>query len=128
MAERHPLRILLAEDNVVNQKLALRLLQQMGYRADLASNGIEAVESVQRQTYDVVLMDVQMPELDGLDATRQICTLMPNGDRPRIVAMTANAMQGDREMCMAAGMDDYLTKPIRVDALVEALTLTPARK
>ncbi|MES1265999.1 MAG: response regulator, partial [Variovorax sp.] len=128
MAARHPLRILLAEDNAVNQKLALRLLQQMGYRADLAANGIEAVESVQRQAYDVVLMDVQMPELDGLDATRQICTLMRGGGRPRIVAMTANAMQGDREMCMAAGMDDYLTKPIRVDRLVEALNSVPSRK
>ena len=122
MAARHPLRILLAEDNVVNQKLALRLLQQMGYRADLASNGIEAVESVQRQAYDVVLMDVQMPELDGLDATRQICALLPADARPRIVAMTANAMQGDREMCLEAGMDDYLTKPIRVERLVEALS------
>ncbi|MDM0103541.1 GAF domain-containing protein [Variovorax sp. J22R24] len=128
MAARHPLRILLAEDNAVNQKLALRLLQQMGYRADLASNGIEAVESVQRQAYDVVLMDVQMPELDGLDATRQICTLLDGPLRPRIVAMTANAMQGDREMCMEAGMDDYLTKPIRVDRLVEALNSVPARK
>ena len=120
MAARHPLRILLAEDNVVNQKLAMRLLQQMGYRADLAANGIEAVESVDRQGYDVVLMDIQMPELDGLDATRQICARHP-ADRPRIVAMTANAMQGDREMCLAAGMDDYVVKPIRVDALVEAL-------
>jgi signal transduction histidine kinase/DNA-binding response OmpR family regulator len=128
MATHHPLRILLAEDNAVNQKLAMRLLQQMGYRADLASNGIEAVESVQRQTYDVVLMDVQMPELDGLDATRQICTLLTPAQRPRIVAMTANAMQGDQEMCLAAGMDDYLTKPIRVDRLVEALHNVPARK
>ena len=128
LAARHPLRILLAEDNVVNQKLAMRLLQQMGYRADLASNGIEAVESVQRQTYDVVLMDVQMPELDGLDATRRICGLLPPGERPRIVAMTANAMQGDREMCLAAGMDDYLTKPIRVDRLVEALRAARARE
>jgi len=128
MAARHPLRILLAEDNAVNQKLAMRLLQQMGYRADLASNGIEAVESVQRQAYDVVLMDVQMPELDGLDATRQICRLMAPPLRPRIVAMTANAMQGDEGMCIAAGMDDYLTKPIRVDRLVDALNNVPARK
>jgi CheY-like chemotaxis protein len=127
MASRHPLRILLAEDNVVNQKLALRILQQMGYRADLASNGIEAVESVERQTYDVVLMDVQMPEMDGLEATRKICARWQSQERPRIVAMTANAMQGDREMCIAAGMDDYLTKPIRVERLLEALNNVAAR-
>ena len=127
MAARHPLRILLAEDNVVNQKLALRILQQMGYRADLASNGIEAIESVQRQTYDVVLMDVQMPEMDGLEASRKINARWRAQDRPRIIAMTANAMQGDRDMCLAAGMDDYLTKPIRVERLVEALRLVPAR-
>ncbi len=127
-ATRHPLRILLAEDNVVNQKLALRLLQQMGYRADLASNGIEAIESVQRQAYDVVLMDVQMPEMDGLEAARQITTLWPVGKRPRIIAMTANAMHGDREMCLAAGMDDYMTKPIRVERLVEALNNVTARE
>ena len=127
MAERHPLRILLAEDNLVNQKLALRLLSQMGYRPDVAANGIEAVEAVQRQSYDVVLMDVQMPEMDGLDATREI--VRRNGlAKPRIVAMTANAMQGDREECLAAGMDDYITKPIRVDALVGALAHTPSRK
>jgi GAF domain-containing protein/DNA-binding response OmpR family regulator len=127
-AKRHPLRILLAEDNVVNQKLALRLLQQMGYRADLASNGIEAVESLQRQAYDVVLMDVQMPEMDGLEASRQITARWQAQERPRIIAMTANAMQGDREMCLAAGMDDYLTKPIRVERLVEALNHVTARK
>ncbi len=123
LGERHPLRILLAEDNTVNQKLALRLLQQMGYRADLAGNGIEAIESVARQTYDVVLMDVQMPEMDGLEATREIVKRWPGPQsrRPRIVAMTANAMQGDRETCLAAGMDDYVVKPIRVEALVEAL-------
>ena len=121
MASRHPLRILLAEDNVVNQKLALRLLQQMGYRADLASNGIEAVESVERQAYDVVLMDVQMPEMDGLEASRAITARWSAAERPRIVAMTANAMQGDREECLAAGMDDYVVKPIRVDQLVDAL-------
>ena len=126
IAARHPLRILLAEDNAVNQKLALRLLQQMGYRADVASNGVEAIESVERQTYDVILMDVQMPEMDGLEATRRIVERWP-GSRPRIVAMTANAMQGDREDCLAAGMDDYVTKPIRVDALVEALQATSVR-
>ena len=103
MAARHPLRILLAEDNVVNQKLAMRLLQQMGYRADLASNGIEAIECVERQIYDVVLMDVQMPEMDGLEASRRITKRWTTSERPRIVAMTANAMQGDREMCLAAG-------------------------
>ncbi|MFN0184078.1 MAG: response regulator, partial [Aquabacterium sp.] len=128
MAERHPLRILLAEDNVVNQKLALRLLQQMGYRADVASNGIEAIECVARQPYDVVLMDVQMPEMDGLTASRRIVTRWPEAlKRPRIIAMTANAMQGDREECLAAGMDDYVTKPIRVDALVQALDQVKAR-
>ncbi|MEO6742974.1 MAG: GAF domain-containing protein [Caldimonas sp.] len=128
MAARHPLRILLAEDNVVNQKLALRLLQQMGYRADLASNGVEAIECLERQPYDVVLMDVQMPEMDGLEASRRITARWSNGARPRIVAMTANAMQGDREECLAAGMDDYVTKPIRVDALVEALNQATVRK
>ena len=128
MAAHHPLRILLAEDNVVNQKLALRILQQMGYRADLASNGLEAIESVRRQIYDVVLMDVQMPEMDGLEASRRITAKWPAGQRPRIVAMTANAMQGDREQCLAAGMDDYVTKPIRVDALVAALSQVPSRE
>ena len=128
MAARHPLRILLAEDNVVNQKLALRLLQQMGYRADLASNGVEAIECVARQPYDLVLMDVQMPEMDGLEASRRITAQWHADARPRIVAMTANAMQGDREECLAAGMDDYLTKPIRVDQLVDALMHVTARK
>ena len=118
--KRHPLRILLAEDNAVNQKLALRMLEQMGYRADVASNGIEVVESIERQIYDVVLMDIQMPEMDGLDATRDIRALT-NVTQPHIIAMTANAMDGDREACLAAGMNDYISKPIRVNELVEAL-------
>jgi PAS domain S-box-containing protein len=121
MAENLPLRILLVEDNAVNQKLALRLLEQMGYRADLAGNGLEAIQAVGRQKYDVVLMDVQMPEMDGLEASRRICARWPRGERPHIVAMTANAMQGDRERCLAAGMDDYVSKPIRVNELVTAL-------
>lgn len=123
MALRHPLRILLAEDNAVNQKLALRLLSQMGYRADVAANGLEAIQAVERQPYDVILMDVQMPEMDGLEASRQICGRWGKEERPRIIAMTANAMQGDREMCLEAGMDDYLSKPIRVDELVKALEI-----
>jgi CheY-like chemotaxis protein/HPt (histidine-containing phosphotransfer) domain-containing protein len=128
MASRHPLRILLAEDNVVNQKLALRLLEQMGYRADVAANGLEAVAAIERQPYDLVLMDVQMPEMDGFEASREIVRRWPADRRPRIVAMTANAMQGDRELCLAAGMDDYLSKPIRVDELVTALERTAVRE
>ena len=98
------------------------------YRADVAGNGIEAIEALERQTYDVVLMDVQMPEMDGLEASRRITARWRPGERPRIVAMTANAMQGDREACLAAGMDDYLTKPIRVEELVQALQQTQARE
>ncbi len=120
LSRKHPLRILLAEDNAVNQKLALRILQQMGYRADVASNGVEAVESIQRQTYDVIFMDVQMPDMERLDATREIRKLT-NVIQPHIVAMTANALEGDREMCLAAGMNDYISKPIRVNELVDAL-------
>jgi CheY-like chemotaxis protein len=119
-ANQHPLRILLAEDNVVNQKLALRLLEHMGYRADMASNGIEAIESLARQIYDVIFMDVQMPEMDGLEATRMIRKLT-GAIQPYIIAMTANAMEGDREICIDAGMDDYISKPIRLNELVEAL-------
>ncbi|MBN1402236.1 MAG: response regulator, partial [Anaerolineae bacterium] len=116
-----PLRILLAEDNVVNQKLAVHLLTQMSYRPDVAANGLEVLRSLERQPYDVILMDVQMPEMDGLEATRQICARWPRGQRPYIIAMTANAMQGDREKCLEAGMEDYVSKPIRVNELRDAL-------
>jgi CheY-like chemotaxis protein len=126
LGERYPLRILLAEDNTVNQQLALLLLESMGYRADVVSNGVEAVEAVNRVPYDLVLMDVQMPEMDGLEATRRIRAGGPS-PQPRIVAMTANAMQGDREACLAAGMDDYLAKPIRPEQLAAAIAATPSR-
>jgi signal transduction histidine kinase/DNA-binding response OmpR family regulator/PAS domain-containing protein len=121
LGQQLPLRLLLAEDNTTNQKLALRILARLGYRADVAADGLEAVAAVARRVYDVVLMDVQMPELDGLGATRRIRRELPDDRQPRIIAMTANAMQGDRELCLAAGMDDYVSKPIRVDELVNAL-------
>ncbi len=127
LASAHPLRVLLAEDNVVNQKLALRLLDKLGYRADVAGNGIEAIEALERQSYDLLLSDVQMPEMDGLEATRRIIERWPDGERPWIVAMTAEAMSGDRERCLEAGMNDYLTKPIRVEELVAAIKRTPRR-
>jgi signal transduction histidine kinase/DNA-binding response OmpR family regulator len=121
LGRTHPLAILIAEDNATNQRLALRLLERLGYRADVAANGLEAVAAVRRQPYDLVLMDVQMPEMDGLEATRVICRELGAGRRPRIVAMTANAFKEDRESCLAAGMDDYLGKPIRVPELIDAL-------
>ena len=121
MAQRLPLRILVTEDNKVNQQLALQLLARMGYRADVASNGLEAIAAVHRQPYDAVFMDVHMPEMDGLTATQHICQEGSPTSRPRIIAMTANAMQGDREKCLTAGMDDYISKPIRVEELVQAL-------
>jgi CheY-like chemotaxis protein len=113
---------LLAEDNPVNQKVALRILDKLGYRADVAANGLEVLEALEREPYDVVLMDVQMPELDGLDASRRICARWPADSRPRIIAMTANAMIEDREACFAAGMDDYLAKPVRPEELADALS------
>jgi CheY-like chemotaxis protein len=122
MGEQCPLRILLTEDNATNQKLALRILGRLGYQADVAANGVEALQALERQVYDVVLMDVQMPEMDGLEATRQLRKIFPEKRQPRVIAMTANAMQGDREMCLAAGMDDYVSKPIRIETLVEALS------
>ncbi len=128
LAERLPLRILVAEDNPVNQRLALLLLEQLGYQAELAANGSEVLAAVERRPFDLVLMDVQMPELDGLAATRALRQRQPRGG-PRVVAMTASALREDREACLAAGMDDFLTKPIRIEALVAALqgcALSPA--
>jgi PAS domain S-box-containing protein len=116
MALRLPLRILLAEDNMVNQKVALRVLQKFGYRADVAGNGIETVEAVKRQPYDIVFMDVQMPEMDGLEATRYIRAEKVQGSL-HIIAMTANASKEDREECLAAGMDGFISKPVRIEEL-----------
>ncbi|MGB3693296.1 MAG: response regulator, partial [Spirulinaceae cyanobacterium] len=121
MARKHPLNILVAEDHSVNQKMALLILQRLGYQGDLANNGLKALEAVAKKNYDVILMDVQMPEMDGLEATTRIRRELPEAQRPRIIALTASAMQGDQEECLAAGMDDYISKPIRIEELVKAL-------
>jgi PAS domain S-box-containing protein len=120
-SESYPLRILLAEDHRVNQKLAIQFLKRLSYQADIANNGLEVLNMLEDREYDLILMDVQMPEMDGIEATRQICTLYPESSRPYIIAMTANAMEGDRELCLNAGMNDYVSKPIRLDTLRQAL-------
>ncbi|MHC5856923.1 PAS domain-containing hybrid sensor histidine kinase/response regulator [Nostoc sp.] len=128
LAHRLPLRILLAEDTVVNQKVALLMLQKIGYGADVVTNGLEAIAALRKQPYDVVLMDVNMPEMDGLEATRRICQEWGVGFRPYIIAITANAMRGDRQICLAAGMDDYISKPIQLPELAQALSKCPPQR
>ncbi len=116
---RFPMRILIAEDNPVNQRLAERVLNKLGYHPEIVTNGYEAVEAIKQRHHDLILMDIQMPEMDGLEATRQIRLLTDN--QPVILAMTANAMQGDREECIKAGMNDYISKPIQLEILVKLL-------
>ncbi|MBE8986992.1 PAS domain S-box protein [Nostoc sp. LEGE 12450] len=123
-----PLRILLAEDTVVNQKVALLMLQKIGYSADVVTNGVEVLKALQKQPYDLVLMDVHMPEMDGLETARRICQEWKVGFRPHIIAITANAMRGDREICLAAGMDDYISKPIQLQKLAQALSKCPRQR
>jgi PAS domain S-box-containing protein len=118
----HSLRILIAEDHAVNQKVALRLLKRLGYRADVAANGLEVMEALQRQPYDVVLMDVQMPEMDGVETTRRIRSQLPLERQPRIIAVTAHALKGSRERYLAAGMDHYISKPVRLEELAAVLS------
>ena len=110
-----PLRILLAEDNTVNQKLTVHILGKLGYACDIAQNGIEVLEALERRPYDLIFMDLQMPEMDGLETTRHILERTPAGKRPTIVAMTASAARTDREQCMAVGMDDFVAKPVRLE-------------
>jgi CheY-like chemotaxis protein len=121
LGQRYPLKLLLAEDNTVNQKVATLMLSRLGYSVDVVADGNEAIRAIERQHYNVVLMDVQMPELDGLSATQQICARWPASERPRIIAMTANASPDDRLACLQAGMDDYISKPVTPAALTEAL-------
>ncbi|MDD4650965.1 MAG: ATP-binding protein [Methanothrix sp.] len=115
------LRILLAEDNLLNQKVILKMLKRLGCRADVAANGFEVLQALQRQKYDIILMDVRMPEFSGLDATRQIRKLWPSSQQPRIIAVTAYALEGDREKCLEAGMDDYISKPVDMEELCSTL-------
>jgi len=115
------LRLLLADDNPINQKVGQSVLQRLGYRADIVTNGLEVLQALENKAYDVLFLDVQMPEMDGLEAARRICQRWPLEKRPRIIAMTGNALVGDREKCLEAGMDDYITKPIRVGDLQAAL-------
>jgi CheY-like chemotaxis protein len=119
IGERVPLRILIAEDNAVNQKVALMLLKRLGYTADAVGNGLEVLRALETKAYDVLLLDVQMPEMDGFETARRVVEHWRNSEtpRPRMIAMTGNAMQGDREKCLEAGMDDYVTKPVRVEEL-----------
>jgi CheY-like chemotaxis protein len=116
----HHLSILLAEDNLVNQMVTQRMLNKLGCRADVASNGIEVLRALERQSYDVVIMDVLMPEMDGLEATREIRRRWPESG-PKIIAMTASVLKGDRETCLAAGMDGYISKPAKLVELKSAL-------
>jgi len=115
------LRILLAEDNLSNRKVILEMLKRLGYRADAAADGFEVLQALQRQQYDLILMDVRMPELSGLEAAKQIRKLWPASQQPKIIAITAYALEGDREKCLAAGMDDYISKPVKIEDLDGAL-------
>ena len=121
LAVRMPLKILVVEDNQINQKVALHVLNNFGYQAELANNGKEAVETIKMKHYDLLFMDMQMPEMDGLEATRRICRAFSKSDRPYIVAMTANALKGDRELCLEAGMNDYLSKPLKPEEIRSAI-------
>ena len=127
LGEQHPLRILLAEDNRVNQKVAMKMLERLGYAAELAENGVEALAAMERQTFDVVLMDLQMPEMDGIEATRALCRRTEPTDRPRVIALTANVLREERQACLDAGMDDFLPKPLSIADLTEALRATRRR-
>jgi PAS domain S-box-containing protein len=125
LQDAHPVSILVAEDNPVNQRVAVLMLQRLGYKADVVSNGREAIRAALQHPYDLILMDVQMPEVDGLHAAEEICAKLPPERRPRIVAMTANASVGDRDRCLQVGMSDFLTKPVRAEDLRRAIEETP---
>ncbi len=127
LAKRHPINILLVDDNAINLKVASRMLLRMGYEVDQAENGLQAVEAQTRTGYDLIFMDIQMPEMDGVTATKTIIKNFSPEERPRIVAVTAHAMKGDRERYLEAGMDGYISKPVRVEKLIAAIQETPCK-
>jgi CheY-like chemotaxis protein len=118
-AKRYPLSILIAEDNLMNQKIISKIFNKLGYEPKMTNNGKEVLEEVSHKFYDLIMMDVQMPEMDGLEATKMIRVCLSS--QPVIIAMTANTLQGDREECLRAGMDDYLCKPVNLEELVNLL-------
>jgi CheY-like chemotaxis protein len=121
------IRILLAEDNMVNQKVSMMLLEKLGYTVDTATDGYEVLDAMQHTSYDVILMDIQMPEMNGIEATQHIRKTLPPEKQPYIIALTAHAMDGDRQGCIAAGMDDYLGKPIDIEELRQKLDIVRCR-
>jgi len=127
ISKEYPFQILIAEDNQINQKIIRNIFEILGYKTDFAANGIEALEALKRKNYNLVFMDIQMPEMNGYEATKIIIQRWKE-DRPIIIAMTANAMQGDKEKCFEAGMDDYLSKPMKIDDLVKVIKIWGSKK
>lgn len=121
LADRLPLRILIADDHELNQKVGSRILQGFGYRCEIAGNGLEVIQALKRQSFDIVFLDIQMPEMDGYETARQIRACWQEDTRPRLIAMTANALRGDREKCLEAGMDDFIAKPVEIAEIRRAL-------
>jgi CheY-like chemotaxis protein len=130
LGERLPLRLLVADDSVVNTTVATGFLKRLGYSPDVVVNGIEVLRALETKVFDVIFLDIQMPEMDGYEAARCIRAKWASNEleRPRLIAMTGNAMQGDRDLCLAAGMDDYIAKPVRADAVQAALERWGSRR
>jgi signal transduction histidine kinase/CheY-like chemotaxis protein len=128
LSQKFPLKIMIAEDNIVNQKIANKLFEKLGYQVDIVNNGVEALNTLREKMYDVIFMDIQMPELDGIEATRAIYQEWGETNRPYIIALTANAMPSDRDHCLSVGMDDYISKPVKLEKIVESIQLLRQRR
>ncbi|MTJ11935.1 response regulator [Anabaena sp. UHCC 0187] len=127
-SQKFPLKIMIAEDNIVNQKIAEKLFKIIGYQVDIVNNGVEALTALKKEMYDVIFMDIQMPELDGIETTKAIYQQWDETNRPYIIALTANAMPSDRDECLSVGMDDYISKPVKVEAIVEAIQILQRKR